>query len=338
MNIMKEPAQYQAAFGDVLYHISGAEPEQRVEVAIMNDNGSQVIGRKRLRGESEYEINVANYLQQQLEILPLDVEQTQISSCSSRNVHSQIIVDGDIFSSRKTLTAGAIDTPVGEFMTDAPDMRPLATDEFEELSVCIPASGAEARVTMFHKSGAYTMEIIDYTAGYEVAVLELSMQDLDKYLHANYGYTLSDCSHIELEAYLGAEDKALYRTYQVVPPNPYGVRICWLNRRGGIDYYTFATETGRNLTVGKDKIYSQNGYRVVGIQSQSVRRLVSQYEPQRVMEWIGEIACSPKVWIYEDGKHWQADVITSEVQTRSNHLMQLTLEVRYALNTNYQRF
>lgn len=338
MNITKEPAQYQAAFGDVLYHISDAEPEQRVEVTIMDDNGSQVIGRKRLCGESEYEVNVANYLQQQLEVVPLKVEQTQISDCSSRNVHSQIIVDGDIFSSRRTLTAGAIDTRVGEFMTDAPDMRPLATDEFEELSVCLPASGVETRVTMFHKSGAYTMEIIDSTSGYEVAVLELSMNDLDKYLHAGYGYALSDCSHIELEAYLGGEDKALVRTYRVVSPNSDGVRICWLNRRGGIDYYTFAAETSRELTVAKDKIYSQRGYHVVGIQSQSVRRLVSQYEPQRVMEWIGEIACSPKVWIYEEGKHRQADVITCSVQTRASHLMQLTLDVRHAENINYQRF
>ena len=69
MQIVKYPPIYSPAFGEVVFQIS-ATAEELLELDILANDQTTVIGKKRFRGSTLYRVNVAGYGRRQIEVTP----------------------------------------------------------------------------------------------------------------------------------------------------------------------------------------------------------------------------------------------------------------------------
>ena len=69
MQIVKYPPIYSPAFGEVVFQISAAA-EELLELDILANDQTTVIGKKRFRGSTLYRVNVAGYGRRQIEVTP----------------------------------------------------------------------------------------------------------------------------------------------------------------------------------------------------------------------------------------------------------------------------
>ena len=65
MQIVKYPPIYSPAFGEVVFQISAAA-EELLELDILANDQTTVIGKKRFRGSTLYRVNVAGYGRRQI--------------------------------------------------------------------------------------------------------------------------------------------------------------------------------------------------------------------------------------------------------------------------------
>ena len=117
------------------------------------------------------------------------------------------------------------------------------------------------------------------------------------------------------------------------------VRIGFINTLGGADYFTFVgskiTEQQaerstftRPLPVGF--VPSDRGMGVASVTALTETEIVSDFENESVMEWLGDLLTSPEVWI-ANGSSITPIVITSKAQViESDNLYQVKLKYRPA--------
>lgn len=337
MRIATQPTQYQGAFGEVVYTIVEADPQQIVDVEIYSSSEGKVIGLKRYRNQSEYQVNVANYLQQQFNIEPFMACETAVVSDPSRSVYYTISVNEVQYTPQKIATAGFINAPQGCFMTDAPQMRPISVGQSEELSMVIDSGQRQLIVEMENSVGErVALSIGGGVSNGLINVVNINMDHLDTLLREKSGRGVESCVLMRVVV----ESEACGRmshSYRIVSPQSGGVRLCWLNPYGAIDYYTFAQEVESSVSVKRTKVYGRSGYMIVDSQMQSSNRLVSHYEPQATMKWLSQLLGSPKVWVCEAHGYRRVDIVTSSVLTHSPDMVVMNLEMRDAQNTNFQR-
>jgi len=83
-----------------------------------------------------------------------------------------------------------------------------------------------------------------------------------------------------------------------------GVKLCWVNRYGAIDYFTFSA-LARGVTVTKGADFSR---------TTTTLTIVSQYQPQAVIDALSGVCSSSRVWMVgQAGEHHPAKVVTHEL-------------------------
>ena len=70
MKITKTPAPYASAYRDALFRVT-AGAQELVELDIYDHADQRIVGRRRFKGQTSYDVNVAGYARSQFDVLPL---------------------------------------------------------------------------------------------------------------------------------------------------------------------------------------------------------------------------------------------------------------------------
>lgn len=329
MEITTQPADYSGIFSQQTYTVGGCDPTQITEVEILCDG--QVVGIKRFRGETSYDINVSNYLRRRLDIAPIAGGQAGIVTGTGRSVRVAIKV-GSLQSPWRTMTAGRLDMPQQKLLSKAPPAV-IARGEIDELSFAAPQKSVYAKVIVYSKGPSKTITLPAKAAAGDICTMVLDTKDIASAAGIE---RWSDISQMYVNIY--ADNRGIInRRYEACERAKDAVRLCWLNPYGAVDYYTFRA-VGSKMQVAKSKVYAQSGYTTSAGSTEAHTTLISEYEPTETIKWLADIVSSPAVWIAEkSGGFTPVDVVTEVAEIRSDKPLSLTLEIRPRQKTAMQR-
>jgi len=148
--------------------------------------------------------------------------------------------------------------------------------------------------------------------------------------------------HIPRSTYSGAKKVQVTingetKTINVVKRACKAYTIAWLNPIGGIDHYTFYTDKEESNDVTKEKILTNNGYKLIASDYDHNIIAYSDYENNDMLNWISEIYSSPKTWLLEGDNITPIDILSSDLVTYSSDLTTVQIEFRLSKPVRLQR-
>jgi hypothetical protein len=145
MRIISTPANLSPAYGGLIYTIGEVDASQAVTVEVIGGtNGAEVLARKRFRGLSQFDVNIAPYIRRTFDPQPQWTEYLH-----STPPHGQLIMTGGIrvgslSSGQMDFTGGIRSKPFGRMLSDSPEIQTLAPGE------CVQMAGYNTIETLNH--------------------------------------------------------------------------------------------------------------------------------------------------------------------------------------------
>lgn len=323
MKIVKYPTYYAPASGEVNFQIS-AEIDELVEIEILAGDDNTLIGKKRFRNATLYNVNVAGYARRQIDVTPQ--RPSSISFAQPTDRLSKITIRSGSVQGSTVVAAG--NNPLDSYikLSASPETIPISRSQRDELTLLVddglPLS-VEAR--LHGRNGDKTLTIIDTQEVGGLLVICLNMTQLDAKLRAlEYG-TLSDFDNMEVALMIDT-DQLFAQKYVFIPDQPNQIRLCWWNSFGQIDYYTWRQQTQVDLYSEKNRIYTQQGYKTIQNKSEQHRHLFSGFISRKTMDWISEIITAPCVWIDHGSSIEPIEILSDQITTFDENLLQIELE------------
>lgn len=327
MQIVSTPPAYASAYRDALFGIS-ADPAEIVRIDIC-DAVQQIIGKKRFSGSEHYEINVSNHAKRLLEVMPLKRDETGFIRPEHRTatIFLRSESGGQSDMANSLLGAGIETLSYGRFLTRAPGIKTIASDETDELSFLYTGQRVVASVTFTGATENPVIEVASWQGTAGLLTFCLNMNRLTKTLEGTGKGKLKDYYGIQVTI-TEAGRSPLSQNYRLTEASPRSVRLCWWNEYGQIDYYTFRGNTTKEVHVSKQSIYASTGYKTTESCAETRFRLLSGFENNTTLEWIAGLVAAPGVWIAEGNDSIPVDVRTNRVTVRSEQIGRMTLDLR----------
>lgn len=334
MEIYREPTDYQAVGRDVIYGVTGADPAKTVEVEVRAGNDRKTVGIKRFRGQNEYLVNVAGYLRGSVEVKPVSIGRSGITTAGSRCIAAGIAV-GNIASRETVLAAGTKDVSLFRRLSDAPARTPIAPGECDEIAWIAPQSNAAVQITLEADAGTdLEIALESIVCGDGMTILLIDTDDLAQRT-AQAGRAWADFSAMRVSVLLG-DETAFYQQYTLQKSRSEAVRLCWVNEYGAVDYHTFVCCAEERFDVEKNRMEGPQGIEIISSQAETKIALISEYEPRAVMRWLAGAAAAPNVWIARGNAFEPVDVITGEVVVHdAEALSRLEIAIRPTRKTKF---
>jgi hypothetical protein len=317
MIIASTPQNGQGAGGDLLYTIAEADAATPLTVEILGGPAANVVvGTKRFRGQSGYEVNIAPYIRRAIDVKPPAETTPGVYESPGFYTAGALRIDG-VLSPTTIFTAG-VKTPVmTKTLSEGPMEQAIAVGEIDYLSVAVtrgtmvtynevPRAGAPPRPVVATKDCVYTYVF-------------------------NTAANLKKGDKVEL-LYAGAGGAYRARTYHIVERAPNSVRMCWLNPCGGLDSYTFSRDDTERLAVRKNRAKTARGTETFGSSAETLIALRSEWESIDTLRWLMQIIASPRVWISEGGVFRPVDVVTESTTLTAVAPGRLEITVRDSNN------
>lgn len=334
INIISSPENYAPAFGDIIYELESTVASDNFEVEIYDSTLGNLLGVKRYTDMESYQVYVADYLQYQFDIEPLSSSACTLQEDVQKLKGVAIKVDGQELSEISWHTFAIEPAEQKTLMSAAPLSRRIAWNQQDELSIIAPDCEVTAIYTL---SGS----------GDDVVACETSLET-----DSGVVSLLTDMSYIEqkiIDKGLSPDDFSMMTislevddlqvaeiVYQIETAAEGDRRICWINKYGAMDYYSFEGSRQAQMQVSKTRIYSSEGYMVTSSEASKIITLYSRFEPEQTMTWLAEMLASPKVWMEgDDGDYTPVDITTQSVVYQDEDLMRMQIAVR---STNNQLF
>ena len=89
MKITKTPAPYASAYRDALFRVT-AGAQELVELDIYDHADQRIVGRRRFKGQTSYDVNVAGYARSQFDVLPLYAVECTFAKPAGRIVRTTV--------------------------------------------------------------------------------------------------------------------------------------------------------------------------------------------------------------------------------------------------------
>ena len=117
--------------------------------------------------------------------------------------------------------------------------------------------------------------------------------------------------------------------YRIVSPSTDNVRLCWWNALGQIDYYTMRRVQEVRYNLQKERMLTSDGYKMTACRREQEMRVVSDFLSSEFIEWLSEIASSPRVWVLENGRFVRVEVVDEAVKLSGTGPVQIDLILKY---------
>lgn len=244
----------------------------------------------------------------------------------SQSIHEFII---------EPLTGGTV-THIAKFLTLSPLNKSIRKGEIEQLSFLSNWDGstsisAKIRSVKGNASGVHNLPITSLTARRGTIVV-----NFDNYYSGTANYLevwIEDAnSNILTEVRRFTRETLEGRSYY---------RICWLNKKGGFDYYTFIGTDSENVAISKieSNQYLPDSYTradsrtsVFSSEEQTTISAFSLWEGLDERRWLKGLFSSPKVWLIDRTTHERISIkiLNKSYQTKEDRrLLQVPVQFEF---------
>ncbi len=333
MEFIDVPQQFAPAFGPAVYTMLGQADGNLIDVIVRNDDTNEILGAKRFIDSGEMTVNVAVYLRRCLDPVPVEGDGFGFIVPTGRSVRASVEV-GELVSESRLFTAAVENLPGNGGMDCMPRNRTLAFDEWDEIAFRVDRQ-ARCVVQAISEAGPFEIGTFEWEGGPCVCLFRVNGWKIAEILQT------SECS---LESYrqliidLTIDGKPISFSYGLHKPVPGSFRLGWLNRYGGIDYYSFPPLNTERVAAEKQRYLGPTGYRTSGTAEERRYVLDSGYLPEAVLRALSGVVGSPRVWRIRENGPSDVDVLTESMTVRSPEMNRLVLEVRESNVVNLQTF
>lgn len=290
MNFRKIPDNYAPVDGGLLYEIDLGGVRDTVEVAIVDTTDQTTAATLRFHRTDTVRIDIADYVLRMFRPRPSGGP-AGVRTDDGRTVTAALEVDGTR-SPERTFTLLAFDG-LARLLTTMPAERTLAFGEFDEIAFYAP-DGGTITVTADNR----TIARHELPSSDAIGVLHISGSDFQP-------------SDTALEVLFEAGGRTDELHYERVCRTPESVRLAWVASSGAVEHYTFPTCSSRRLTVDKERFYGKRGYRTTALRAEAALLLVSDFEPQPMLDALDEILTARRVWRVDGEQFTEVDVVSS---------------------------
>ena len=314
MEFVTVPKNYAPVNEGLVYNIDLEVLRDNVEVSIVDAAKDENIAVLRFAQTSFISVDIAPYVRRMFEPYPAEGpfgDTFGVDNDRGRVVEVAVEVDGERSPLRRytmLLTDG-----LPRLLTLMPGRRQLAENEADEVAFYAP-SGGSIIIETETPSKLERMEV-ELPASEDIGVLRIAANDLpDEYLSVDVTFEAG-----------GRTDSISYD--RAVRPQG-AVRLAWTASSGAVEHYTFPSHSS-TLTITRDAFCSRAGHRTTHRRSEAVQLLVSDYEPQSVIEALEEILSAARVWRIDNGIVTEVEVVTASTLRRfDGPLNTLSVEIR----------
>lgn len=309
MKFISVPENYAPVDEGLVYDIDLEGLRDKVDIAIIDVAKGEPVAVLRFAQTATVSLDIAPYVRRMFDPQPSDVR-FGVGDDRGRTVYVALAVDGQ-HSPVRCFTMLLFDgTP--HLLTTMPGRRTIAPGESVEVAVYAPGG----KISICPDSPTVHEDIVfGIPDSDDIAVLKFAADCLPP------DFTGAE---VVLEAGQHVENLHFDRVER-----PQGaVRLAWTAASGAIEYYTFPSQRSL-LTVASDAFCSRTGHRTTHRQSDITQTLVSDYEPQAVIEALEEILSARRVWRIDNGIATGVEVVTSTTLRRfDGSLNSLSIEIR----------
>lgn len=331
MQLTSLPADYKSAYGRLNYSFAGDNNDSTVDIEIYCHN--RLSGVKRVRNGSTFTIDAADYVTHFFNPQPAIVYRnaTAVNINTYANADVEVGV-GDIRSEMRMFTVATEDLELYQIASPMGSERTICPGEMDEISFVSPEASVGARVTIYNPA-ATTYSINQLSCPKGLRTVAIGMNDVVTHVLTNPELI----EKLKVEILIDNTVRATVN-YRVRERKADSARLCWLNRLGGISYYTFDYKTSEWVESQKERIETESGSRTVWSESRICCSLMSDYLTDAQAESISDLIASPRVWRLNDegSVATPVDVVTAKVTTHTNSLKAVRVTVRNAATLKHQ--
>lgn len=299
MKFTTQPENFTPADAGLVYAFDTESDEPRdVQVAIIECDSDEIVGRQMLCGVTEGSFDIAPYVRPFIDPRPTMKRGTELTDAECR----QFAVEIDGVRSRVlTVSDNRIEAIAGEWLSTMPQHRRICYGDRDEIRIFC-RSGSMLDVSVVADNGMMMSNRMQPENG--AAVLRIDTCDFP-----------DESRTLEVRIVCDGRP-ARQICYSFARRYPADLRLVWLSSAGTVERYTFPVVRSIMRNTVRTTVAAADGSRrTVGCESEQCIRIVSDYERHGVVEALADIACSPKVWI--DGGRTLIDV---EVLTTASTL------------------
>ena len=336
MIVNSYPEQYASAFKPVIFELRGMRLDKHLgaTVDIMLEGESTPIGSKRFYNKAQFNINIAPYALSCINITPLKVAGLQ--QATKRVALMHIAASTGEVSEKRYIAAGVDTLPVGVLLSEW-TQREIAAGEVDEFSFIPPAGEIWVEYEVKDAKGGKThWRLEPFTATERVVTCGVKMDEIAQKALSLGGMESDKITAFKVTVYFGSS--TAFEVRYKVQKEQQGARLAWVNRYGMVDCHTFPHITDKQIMVRR---HSEANF------GQEVRQsidkawmqmsLSSGLQPQRVVEWLAEVATSPQVWMWDNNTWAKCNITDSTIKIlNANEPGEVALTIRPTTNINCQ--
>lgn len=297
MKFTSIPDAYSSFREPLLYAFDTEQAEPRdVELKIINKAENSVIGRKRLYGVTEGEVDIAPYLRS----VAVTTLPDTITECGVVDTNAQIKVAVEaegVSSAVRNFVAAKVD--LNEIYTPLMTQhlhRTMARDEFDLISFFAQPNIVVEVVVEYFGKGTDVVSITPPSGGQQVvAVTARGREGVDN-----------------IRATVKVDGVATTIVEYEIKSNLKGARrLAWLNDNLAPELYTFPLRKSVLIEAARKSMESIWGREAAAAERENELKLLSAYEPQAQIEALSSILSTPKAWLVR-GCELQRVAITTD--------------------------
>ncbi len=316
MIVTTYPKAYQSAFREALFVLGAVNGSNGVDISINTPlKPGQPLGVKRIYAQNEASVNVTPYVRGMIEVKPVCDKPHGLVVGTDRTIPCAISAAG-LTSNTVILSGGVEDLPIDTILSAAPDTVRIAYGEKDEISVITSRVVDPVVASVYGGEEHFDYQTLSDVISSNMITAVVDPKALCGVFANALQVELDKITEFTIQLRLtgGTEpEKILSRRYIIDYYGVGGRRLAWVNRYGGVDYYTFPTVSKTRNTGSRTRMETTDGYKTRTTMASKHETLVSEPCDGVMVDWLAEIFSSPDVWLVKGSEYEKVEVSGGEV-------------------------
>ncbi|MCC8087937.1 MAG: hypothetical protein LIO79_01525 [Rikenellaceae bacterium] len=294
------PTEFSPALQSVYYTAIPEQGDEGPYFFEISDGSGTVAGAKTFDKDDTFLINVSAYLKSGIDVAPAPTQQSTIICLPDRTLNSNIIYNGASYSTVHLM--GNFFTSDDGLMSEQLTARSIYYGDQDEITFLSDAGEITAEIIIQGTGKKFFLQSLQITDKSPVTVI-INCDDLKEFIEP-YRYRYGE-KFPSFTLSIKNEEEQLFRITYHILRFP-GIRVCWWNRYGAVDFFTFpiltekrtvkkGNKTGLNFTAGFSSLTEEVNNLAAGILS------------------------SPQIWLTSGDEFIPVSVVSDSIITDTYH-------------------
>ena len=332
---------------NLLFTIENNSNKAPLKVDIIRTDTNAKIGSKLYSPADTIEVGTTGYLTPILKVNPINSGQEYVVLDNERAIPIRITANetrpnGDEIqiSSQEVIVVAAKENIEFDSVMNSTNEFVAPVSKDDSFEIAIMTSGEiiyEAILTFVHKNAKnfWTKKINMPIRHKGIVIFNLDMKQIAiEMVNKNLNWSDYDEIKCTVENKYTSKYVAQY-TIPIANRRKNSTRLCWKNRLGAVEYYTFPYLKRRLTKIDKDRVQTASGGRITKAIVEKIIEIQSDFEVKAAIQQIAQIAQSTDVWLCEKDKFTPVIVMDSEITIEEETCTYIQLKISLSQEEEY---